>query len=213
MPPKTDKRARLGPGDWIDSAIDLLIKRGVDAVRIEPLADLIGVSRGSFYWHFNSRQELLEAILDNWREYQTRRIMERIKRDAELSPIERVTRLRMLPPRTKDSREAAAFELAIRAWALRDKMARRAVDEVDAERTKFTGGLLVEAGMPRADASYWAVMSYAYTLGESLLRARLSDREILECRSHLLAMQMQLIGKSGRSKPKAAKRKPASRRA
>jgi AcrR family transcriptional regulator len=190
---KKQKRARLGPSDWIDAAIERLIKRGVDAVRIEPLADSMGVTRGSFYWHFGGRQDLLKAILENWREYQTRRIVERIQRDAGLSPMERVTRLRMLPPRTKTSQEAAALELAIRAWALRDKLARRMVDEVDAERTKFTGSLLVDAGMQRSDADYWSVLSYAYTLGESLLRAHMSDREIQECRSRLLAMQAQLL--------------------
>lgn len=208
MTTKAQKPARrLTRADWIDAAIERLVKRGVDEVRIEPLADSIGVSRGSFYWHFNSRQELLQAILENWREYQTRRIVERIRRDADLTPVERVTRLRMLPTRTKVSQNAAALELAIRAWALRDKTARRAVDEVDAERTKFTGSLLVDAGMPKADASYWAVMSYAYTLGESLLRAHMSDREILECRSRLLSMQMQLLGTVGSARPKAAKRK------
>ena len=55
------KIRRLTRQDWIDAAINRLLKTGVDAVRVEPLADEIGVSRGSFYWHFKSRGELLEA--------------------------------------------------------------------------------------------------------------------------------------------------------
>lgn len=189
------KRQRLTRQDWIDAAIDRLIKSGVDAVRVEPLANSISVSRGSFYWHFRSRRELLEAILDNWREHQTRRIVERIRQDIKLEPIQRLARLRMLPPRTRTSAEAAAFELAIRAWAMRDKLVRRVVDQVDAERVKFTSSLLIDASMPKSESHYWALIGYAYTLGESLLRANMTDHQILECRLRLLATQTEHFSK------------------
>jgi AcrR family transcriptional regulator len=190
---KTAKKRRLTRQDWIDAAIDRLIKHGVDAVRIEPLADSIAVSRGSFYWHFKSRRELLTAILENWRQHQTRRIVERIRQNETLAPLQRLVRLRMLPPRTKTTSEAAAFELAVRAWAMRDKLARKVVDQVDVERLKFTTGLLLNAGMSKAEASHWSLMGYAYTLGESLLRENLSDQQIFECRSRLLMAQVHLL--------------------
>lgn len=193
------KIRRLTRQDWIDAAINRLLKTGVDAVRVEPLADEIGVSRGSFYWHFKSRGELLEAILDQWRENQTQRIMNRIRRDEKLEPIQRLVRLRMLPPRTRLSADAAAFELAIRAWALRDKLARRIVERVDAERVKFTASLLLDAGMPAADAGFWALIGYGYTVGESLLRANMTDDQIVGCRTRLLAAQTQHISKKAKS--------------
>lgn len=189
------KSRRLTRQDWIDAAIQKLIKTGVDSVRVEPLADQIGVSRGSFYWHFKSRGELLEAVLDQWRENQTQRIMNRIRRDEKLKPVQRLVRLRMLPPRTRSSADAAAFELAIRAWALRDKLARRLVERVDAQRVKFTASLLIDAGMPTVEADYWALIGYAYTVGESLLRATMTDNQIVECRTRLLSAQTQRISK------------------
>lgn len=195
---KTAKRKRLTRQDWIDAAIDRLIKHGVDAVRIEPLADSIAVSRGSFYWHFKSRRELLTAILETWRQHQTRRIVERIRQNEALAPIERLVRLRMLPPRTRTTSEAASFELAVRAWAMRDKLARKVVDQVDVERLKFTTGLLIDNGMPKSEASHWSLMGYAYTLGESLLRENLSDQQIFECRSRLLMAQAHLLDKKQR---------------
>ncbi|MGE0063158.1 MAG: TetR/AcrR family transcriptional regulator [Xanthobacteraceae bacterium] len=192
---KTARKKRLTRQDWIDAAIDRLIKHGVDAVRIEPLADSIAVSRGSFYWHFKSRRELLTAILETWRQHQTRRIVERIHQNKSLAPLERLVRLRMLPPRTRTSSEAAAFELAVRAWAMRDKLARKAVDRVDDERLKFTTSLLLDAGMPKTEASHWSLMGYAYTLGESLLREVLTDQQIYECRSRFLMAQSHLFDK------------------
>lgn len=189
MAKKSRPKRRLTRQDWIDAAIGRLIKSGVDTVRVEPLADDIGVSRGSFYWHFKSRRELLTAILETWRQHQTRRIVERIRQNETLAPIQRLVRLRMLPARTKTTSEAASFELAVRAWAMRDKLARKIVDRVDAERLKFTIGLLSDAGMPQGEASYWSLIGYAYTLGESLLRENMSDQQIHECRSRLLMAQ------------------------
>ncbi len=92
----TEKKRRLTREDWIEAATHRLVKRSIDAVRVEPLADDLKVSRGSFYWHFKSRSELLEAILTTWQERQTRRIVERIRQDRLMSPAEQLERLRKL---------------------------------------------------------------------------------------------------------------------
>jgi AcrR family transcriptional regulator len=202
---RASKKRRLTRQDWIDAAIARLVKNGVDAVRVERLADEIGVSRGSFYWHFKSRRELLTAILEDWRQYQTRRIVERIRKNVDLTPLQRIVRLRMLPPRTKTTSNAAAFELAIRAWAMRDKFANKVVDQVDAERLAFTGSLLRDAGMPEAEAAHWSLLGYAFTLGESLLRDKLSDQQIQECRSRLLIAQAHNFDEGVESAIKAVK--------
>ena len=52
--------------DWISGAWDMLGETGLDGVRVEPLAKNLGVTKGSFYWHFKDRQELLDALLDRW---------------------------------------------------------------------------------------------------------------------------------------------------
>jgi AcrR family transcriptional regulator len=203
-------RQRLTRQDWINAAIDRLIGHGVDGVRVEPLAHVMKVSRGSFYWHFKSRRELLEAVLDNWREHQTRRIVERIRRDQNLAPIERLVRLRMLPPRTRTTQEAAAFELAVRTWALRDKAVRRAVEKVDAERVNFTASLLADASMPEDEAQYWALIGYAYTVGESMLRSNMSDEQIVACRARLLETQLKHFRKPSKENLSSLRRRLAA---
>lgn len=52
--------------DWVAGAWEMLGERGIDRVRVEPLAKKLGVTKGSFYWHFKDRDELLEALLDRW---------------------------------------------------------------------------------------------------------------------------------------------------
>ena len=57
---------RTPRSSWIEQGLRALAAGGADAVRIEPLAQALGVTRGGFYWHFDDRRALLEEILDAW---------------------------------------------------------------------------------------------------------------------------------------------------
>jgi AcrR family transcriptional regulator len=184
------KRRRLTREDWIEAATKRLILRSIDAVRVESLATELKVSRGSFYWHFKSRGELLDAILAHWRDRQTRRINERIREDRTLSPEERVVRLRSLPARTKSTQDAASLELAIRAWARRDRSARRCVEEVDRDRIAIVRELLSDVNLLPQEVETLTYVSYAYTIGESLIRELMSDQQIAKCRVRVLSYQL-----------------------
>jgi AcrR family transcriptional regulator len=189
---KPSAKRQLTRDDWIDAATQRLVNQSIDAVRVEPLAAEIGVSRGSFYWHFSSRKELLEAILGKWRENQTRRIVERIKQDRRLGVREQLTQLRTLRG-SRNADAAAALELAIRAWARRDKLARRIVAEVDRERLEFTRSLLLEGGAEPAEAEYLALLGYAFSIGESMLHDVITEDQITRCRGHILKEQIGVL--------------------
>ena len=64
---QTPPESRTTRADWLSAAIDALKSRGVEAVQITDLARALGISRGSFYWHFKNRDALLDAILAEWR--------------------------------------------------------------------------------------------------------------------------------------------------
>ena len=64
-------RSQLTPESWIDAATDVLVDQGIDHVRVDVLATRLGVTRGSFYWHFKDREELLRSVLKAWRERAT----------------------------------------------------------------------------------------------------------------------------------------------
>ena len=69
-------RSRLTADDWVAAGLEVLVDNGVGAVKILPLAQRMGVTRGSFYWHFKSRAALLERLLDAWEATNTRAILE-----------------------------------------------------------------------------------------------------------------------------------------
>ena len=63
---RSTRHSRLSADDWAQAALDLIAEQGVGAVAVEPLARRLGVTKGSFYWHFPSRDALLQAALERW---------------------------------------------------------------------------------------------------------------------------------------------------
>jgi len=73
-PPDKIERPRLSAVDWEKAAIELIAEKGVQALAIEPLARRMGVTKGSFYWHFSGRESLLEQALKRWEEHDSRNL-------------------------------------------------------------------------------------------------------------------------------------------
>ena len=62
------QRARLSADDWVTAALEVLVSDGISAVKVLPLAKRLGVTRGSFYWHFENHEALLNRLLEVWEE-------------------------------------------------------------------------------------------------------------------------------------------------
>src|SRR5882762_3011292 len=86
----------LDESAWIQAAFDLLVSGSIDSVGVEPLAKQLGVTKGSFYWHFKDRAALLAALLRTWKQRATLSIIERLEH-SHISPIERLKHLISLP--------------------------------------------------------------------------------------------------------------------
>ncbi|MEA1028071.1 TetR/AcrR family transcriptional regulator [Pseudomonas sp. N-137] len=177
-------RTSLTREDWIHAAQHVLVKSGVDAVRVDTLAKELKITRGSFYYHFKSRGELLEGILGNWRARATEDVILHL-RNAHSSPLQQLQRLLELPSHGQTARDAAAIELGIRAWARRDKQARLAIDEVDSHRLSYIEGLLLQADVPQSEAEDRAYLIYAYQLTLSLLHSEDTPQQRMERNSRM----------------------------
>src|SRR5262249_8469779 len=77
---------RLDRHAWIDAAYGVLVREGVEQVLVLPLARRLGVTRGSFYWHFKSRGELLEALVELWQRKNTSAVVDAVRRPAKDLP-------------------------------------------------------------------------------------------------------------------------------
>lgn len=161
------ERSQLTPQDWIRAAAELLIHRSIDAVRVDVIAKILDVTRGSFYWHFKDREDLLNRVLLAWQDEQTEQIIARYRKQGVHAET-LIRELVALPFHGRAAVKGASVELAIRAWARRDEMARRVVDTVDAQRLTYLTECFSELGFAAEDAKSRAFVLYCYMQSESL---------------------------------------------
>jgi len=161
-------RAPLTPEDWIAAATDTLADHGIDSVRVDVLARTLAVTRGSFYWHFRDREDLLRRVLQAWRQRATEQLTARLEQ-ASNDPREQLRDVISLPFRGRSAVRAGRIELAIRAWARRDDMARHVVDEADAARISYIAQIFSSLGFAIGEARSRAFLLYSYVVAESLV--------------------------------------------
>jgi AcrR family transcriptional regulator len=158
----------LDAAAWVEAAFDLLGEGGIDAVRVDPLAKRLGVTRGSFYWHFKDREALHKAMLKQWRKVATYQVGDRIEREAP-DAGERLRRTLALPYSGPKAKRAAAIEMAIRFWARRDEEAAQAVQLIDHQRLLYYAKLFAERGHAPDDARKRAYLFYAALMSEAII--------------------------------------------
>jgi len=169
-------RPTLGREAWIEAATEILSKDGVDGVRVEVLAKHCRVTKGSFYWHFKDRRDLLNAVLAQWKDGR----IEDVRKHSQAQPGKAPEQLQhMLDVYANNpNRRGVLTELAVRHWALRDVRAAKVVAEVDTARLKYTGNLFLACGLAPQEAASRSLLLYAYSLGESLMIHGRSERDI-----------------------------------
>ena len=164
-------RVSLTPEQWVETATEVLVDNGIDAVRVDVLSKVLKVTRGSFYWHFKDRNDLLQSVLEAWRKGATEQLIDRFEQHSG-TPESLFQDLISLPFRGRAAARASRIELAIRAWARRDEMARRAVDEVDSRRISYISQCFSGLGFPLQEARQRAFLLYGYEVAESILSSQ-----------------------------------------
>lgn len=164
---------KFGRKDWIDKGLTVLAESGIEAVRVEPLAKLMNITKGSFYWHFKNRGELLEALLQEW----VNRDTDGIIREVEDKGGDTNTKLLNLFELAV--RDDGKLENAIRAWATNDSKAAIVLAQVDECRLNYTRDLFLQLGftpfeaMVRARMVYYTLVVGEFTVG---VRPNLNER-------------------------------------
>jgi AcrR family transcriptional regulator len=151
---------QLSTADWLDLGLRTLAKSGFTALKAEPLAKAMGVSRGSFYWHFADIGVYHAAILKHWRDVAAEQViadLETVAKDRDALPL--------LLRRAFSS--TSALENAVRTWATVDPAARAAVQAIDQRRLGYIEALLRQSGLSadaagaRAQILSWAFLGFA----------------------------------------------------
>ena len=158
------KTERLSREDWIRGALEILVTVGVEGVKIVPLAKLLGVTSGSFYWHFKNRRELHDALLDYWEREMTDAAIEAAKR-VEGPPKERIWHL-MEQVMTAG---LARLDLAFWHWGQSDEGAQTVFQRALDKRFAFAKWMFEQAGFSKTQAEARGRLMVVYMMGESTL--------------------------------------------
>lgn len=161
------ERDTIGRERWIEAGLKELGRGGVDAVRVEVVAQRLGVTKGGFYRRFKDRRALLDAILDAWQ----RGRIAAIEQQVELGGPSARDRLKSLITLYSErlNPEGMMIELAVRQWARSDATAAAAVASVDATRLRIVGDLYRMLGRSAEDAQAQALLFYSFIFGQSLI--------------------------------------------
>jgi AcrR family transcriptional regulator len=155
------RRMRLDATSWVDAGIQILVRESIEHVRIERIAVQLGVTKGSFYWHFKDRADLHAAILDRWLQKATIGVKDRVEREYSTAS-ERLLRLFELPFWSPNAARSADLELAIRAWSRRSPLAKRAVSKVDGVRLDYLASLYRDMKFSAEEATVRAHLAYSF---------------------------------------------------
>lgn len=162
------RRTALSATHWVAAAEDLLAERNSDDVDIDSLCRRLGVTKGSFYWHFRGRNELTSAILENWRTRMTLDVNRRVLRIGG-SVKDALSYLLSLIRKPRSNR-SNAVESKMRHWAKTDRLAHAAVLNVDQMRLKFFEELFRKGNFSGREARVRAYLAYAVMMGDSILK-------------------------------------------
>ncbi|HEY6741771.1 MAG TPA: TetR/AcrR family transcriptional regulator [Lapillicoccus sp.] len=192
-------RKTLTRDHWAATGLAALVEGGPDAVRIEPVAARLGTTKGSAYWHFADRADLLRAVLDLWVAKHTVAIRDRVEADGGTAR----ERLKRLLDIVSAAAEQSPADMLLVASA--DADVRAAVVEATQLRVAYVERLIREDGTPGPEARSRAVLAYAAYLGHASLTAavpglvphRRADRRRME--ESLLAMALPGVTRGRRA--------------
>ncbi len=161
MMPKLIKieRPRLTAQDWELGALDMIADLGLAAVAVEPLAKRLGVTKGSFYWHFSSRDALIEATLKRWGEDDSSDVISRVQGISD--PRERLRTLFRITSRTV--RLHKIYSALIKA--VEHESVGPRVEKISEARLAFLTKLFSDAGLDATAAAHRARLAFAGYVG------------------------------------------------
>lgn len=182
---RAERGQRLSADDWAEAALQQIAEQGVASVAVEPLARHLGVTKGSFYWHFPSREALLVAALERWERDEQQSFGEL---EAVEDPRERLRALFTMVAR--EYKAHVVYSELLRA--MDHPVVQPVIGRVSERRLEYLAAAFRQAGLPPAAAGHRARLAYAAYVGFlqlnlQLRQTRLQQEEFDDYVEHMMA--------------------------
>jgi AcrR family transcriptional regulator len=171
---------RTPRASWIDEGLRALGVGGPDAVRVEKLAQELGVTKGGFYWHFDDRRALLDEMLDAWERVGVDAVIERVESEDGDA---RAKLRRLFAIASSGGEDLLQIELAIRDWARRDKEVAGRLRRVDNRRMDYMRSLFGAIRHDEDEVEARCMLAFSLWIGNHFMAADHGPRsraEVLE---------------------------------
>ena len=162
---------RLTKEQWLAHGLTSLANDGFTSLKADKLVKSLGVSRGSFYWHFKNLADFHAAVVARWQTTSVTAVIQMLEESGEVPP-QKLTKLISIAVRSEP-----ALERAIRAWALNDAKVKQAVQDADSQCLGYLQQLLEEIGIDEQTAAVRARLIYGGYVGQVMLGDPLSDAQ------------------------------------
>ena len=172
--PKKSVIDRQSKDSWLNAALKALVSGGIDKVRVESLAKNLGVTKGSFYWHFKDREQFLDELLNFWAEQSTQAVIANPNYPAESKARVKAVAEDIV------RHDLGKMDPHIRSWTQYDKRRARVVAKIDKVRFEFLRDLFLAAGFSMSGSDLRAQSLYRYVLGEQFISVRESMSQRLQ---------------------------------
>jgi len=169
---------------WIDEGLRVLAAGGPDAVRIEPLAQALGVTRGGFYWHFDDRRALLDEMLDTWERATTDEVIERVESEGGDARA-KLGRLFALA-----SSGVLAIDLAVRDWSRREQTVAERLRRIDNRRMDYLRSLFGSFCPDEDEVEARCMLAFSLLIGNHFIAADHGARS----RADVLELTLRRLG-------------------
>ena len=162
------ERNQLQRFDWLLKALEIFVEEGIDSIRITRLADELGVTRGSFYWHFQNREDLIDSLVSFWKDKNTAAITDSVAQASSLAD----GIFRFFETCIDDSQFDPRLDLALREWARRSTEIRALLDGEDETRIEALRQFYLRFDYPMPQALIRARVLYYSQIGFYALGTR-----------------------------------------
>jgi AcrR family transcriptional regulator len=170
---------------WVEAGLDALAAGGPDAVRIEALAQALGVTKGGFYWHFDDRQALLDEMLDAWEQAAVDEAIEQVEAEGG----DAKAGLARLFALASSSQEVLTTDLAVRDWARRDPAVADRLRRVDNRRMDYLRSLFGAFCPDEDDVEVRCMLAFSLWIGNRFMAAEHGSRT----RGEVLALTLAAL--------------------
>lgn len=157
---------RTPRSSWIDAGLRALAAGGPDAVRVELIAQELGVTRGGFYWYFEGRRAFLNEMLDTWERRSIDEVLERVESEGG-DPRDKVERAGLLT----FSKELLPIDLAVRDWARRDRSVAKRLRRVDNRRMAYLRSLIGSFCSDPDEVEARSILAFSLMIGNHFIAA------------------------------------------